>query len=663
MKEHTLRPCERRPGKIDYDAELNESQREVVFAGDGPLLVIAGAGSGKTRTLTFRVARLLEMGRSPSSLLLLTFTNKAAREMLGRAAWLTGRPDYRFPFGGTFHHVGNLVLRRHAPLAGLRENYTILDREDSADLFQELSHRHRRSNPRFPRGEVLLTLFSFAVNTGTQPEQVIFRHRPDFVPILDDLLATFRAYQKRKQELNVVDFDDLLVFWNRLLLEHPDVLEAQRAAFREILVDEYQDTNRLQADIVERIAGPEGNLMVVGDDAQSIYSFRGASFQNIIEFRKRFPNCRMFQLDTNYRSTPEILRLASASISENLRQFPKNLRAVRAPGPMPALVQCRDEREQARYVVERIRSLREEGVPLSEIAVLYRAHHHAMELQMELQSAGVPFQVRSGLRFFEQAHIKDVSAFLKIAANDRDELSWKRVLRLTPRVGTKTASRIWDRIAASPSPLEGFAGAIDLVPQGAREMLRDLEALLRRLRSPAFFEQPGEAIRHVLEETYGSYLAMTYPNAPSRAEDVRRLADFAGKFSSTLEMLSELSLTATHPAEGPDPEARDGSVVLTTIHQAKGLEWTAVFVIWLVEGRFPIGMSAANEDEMEEERRLFYVACTRAKEHLCLCYPEAAQERGLSVRTRISRFVLELPEDSYTFARAGPIETPSNGRE
>jgi DNA helicase-2/ATP-dependent DNA helicase PcrA len=651
MKEYVLKPSTDRKFSIDYAKELNEQQLAVAEAGGGPLLVIAGAGSGKTRTLTYRVARLIELGNNPSGLMLLTFTNKAAREMLDRVSRLLPNVNMRQAYGGTFHHVGNIILRRFGSLVGLRDNYTILDREDSKDLLDDVAEKFHERNKRFPRGDVLLDIHSYAINTGQAEPRVIEQSHPQFQPLMQDILAVLRTYTERKRKLNVVDFDDLLVLWRTALQQHETVLQTHRQMFKHLLVDEYQDTNRLQTDIVELIAGQEGNLMVVGDDAQSIYSFRGANFGNIIDFPKRFPKCKIFKLETNYRSTPEILALANSSIQHNERQFRKMLHAVLPHGPMPEFVRCDDERQQAAFIVDRIQAMHQEGINLSDIAILYRAHYHSLEVQMELQAAGIPFEVRSGMRFFEQAHIKDVTAYLKIAVNDKDEMAWKRILKLIPRVGPKTAARLWETVSAAPSAIDAL-GAIRELPKGSVEAFRELYQLLNRLRSDEFQRAPAEAIKTVLETSYKNYLIMTYANAPVRVDDIRRLSDFALRFDSCQSLLAELALAANVQADDQVVEPdKDDVLVLSTIHQAKGLEWKAVFLIWLIEGKFPDTRSVMDEDGLEEERRLFYVASTRAKAQLYLTMPMAAFDRGFQILTRPSRFIGELDPGTYDEVR------------
>ena len=643
MKEYILKSPASGSFRVDYQKDLNEQQLQVVMAGDGPILVIAGAGSGKTRTLTYRVARLLEGGVLPQNILLLTFTNKAAREMLHRVATLVPGDERRIT-GGTFHHVANLVLRRNAELAGLQKGFTILDREDAKALMDDASAAFRSADEyvKFPKGDVLLDLFSFSRNTGMVLEKVVSSKYPQFYEIKDLMGQACRRYDARKRDLNLVDFDDLLILWRDLLRKNEAVREAQRKLWRYVLVDEYQDTNRLQSEIVEQIAGEKGNLMVVGDDSQSIYSFRGANFENIIAFPDRHPGTQVFKLEINYRSTPEILGLANSSIRHNKRQFEKTLRAVRPEGGLPESVAAGNADEQARFVAQQVLALRDEGVDLRDVAVLYRAHYHSMELQMELTRLNIPFQVRSGLRFFEQAHVKDVAAYLKVAVNAKDELAWKRILKLVPRIGKTTAERIWALIEK-----DAFGEVKGSIPKGAQKGWEELVCLVGKLRT--LQKAPAQMIRTVLEGGYETYLQTSFANFSVRLEDLRRFADFALRYDDIEALLSELALTSgVASKDALEEQDEEEALILSTVHQAKGLEWRAVFVLWLVEGKFPDGRALKEEGGEEEERRLFYVAATRAKDRLFLVYPTMADERYLmGVIQKPSRFVQELDRDTY----------------
>jgi len=707
--------------RVRYDEELNDEQLEVVMAGEGPMLVIAGAGSGKTRALTYRVSRLIEDGVDPSDILLLTFTNKAAREMLSRVEQLV-TIDTRRIWGGTFHSVGNRLLRRNAEAIGYRSNFSILDDEDAKEMMDSSisSLGIKTLEKRFPKGDVLLDIYSFLINTRTPLEIHLEQNYPHFALYRDEMVNVFRRYKDRKRDANAMDFDDLLLNWKLLLEEHPEIGGALKRKFRYILVDEYQDTNRLQAEVVDGMASERRNVMVVGDDAQSIYSFRGASFENILTFPLRFPDAKIYKLETNYRSTRQILALANSAIAHNRFQFRKELRAVRGDGPEPAVVGVDDVFEQASFIAQRILELRDEGESLSDIAVLYRSHYQSLELQMELSRRLIPYEIRSGVRFFEQAHIKDVIAYLKIATNARDELSWKRVLKLYPKIGEKTAADVWGQISQASDPLRSFLGVglpterrPGFSPAGRAEArptsvggpthkrggamaasLNSLRDILRLIASDAMKRNPSESIRLVVERGYADYARSRFPNAQARLDDLEQLSQYALRYDDVEQFLDEVALA--NPIAGEDiavvgPE--DEKIVLSSVHQAKGLEWRAVFVIWLADGRFPSaralrvpgGIVRIEPDKMhdaiewqhmlegdvdesapevggatpegsreivipgeEEERRLFYVAVTRAKQELYLVFPVMARDRGgMDVLMEPSRFIRELPPDSY----------------
>ena len=639
-------------GLVDYGL-LNDEQRAVALCEEGPTLVVAGAGSGKTRTLIYRVARLLETGTRPERIMLLTFTNRAAREMMARVESLC-KIDLRRMLGGTFHHVAHQLLRDHAGKLGYRDRYALLDREDSRELMSSaiadlgLGVGQRR----FPKADVLSDLWSSAVNTQRPIAEVLAKDRPQFLQLEDEILRVCRRYAERKAEMNGMDFDDLLLNWKRLLVEVPEVARSLQSRTAAVLVDEYQDTNLLQGDIIDGMAQQHRHVLVVGDDAQSIYGFRGAHFENILKFPERWQGCRQYQLTINYRSTPQILALANASIRGNRKQFPKELRAHREAGVLPALVPLRDVHQQAEFVAQRLLELREEGIPLAEQAVLYRAHHHSMELQMELMRRGIPFLVRSGVRFFEQAHIKDVLAHLRFIANPRDELSFKRVIKLSPGIGAASADAVWSHLAAAAlqgrDPRHELASerVDELVPQKARPGLRKLREALVQLALPSMVAAPAEMIRLVLEESgYREVLKARYPNADARADDIRQLADYALQAESLDQFLGDLALLETMEGEdvieGADP---DEKVTLSSVHQAKGLEWRAVFLVWLADGRFPSAPALRDPEGEEEERRLFYVAATRARDELYLCYPLVHEERDRArILMKPSRFLDELP--------------------
>lgn len=661
VKDYVLKTDRVTPSlRIDYEKELNSEQLAAVMAPVGPVLVIAGAGSGKTRVVTYRVARLIEQGIQPARILLVTFTNKAAREMVRRVELLLGL-DAREIWAGTFHHVGHRILRRHGSLLGYSDRFSILDREDARSILDDCVDEMnlRDLGARFPKADILADILSFAANTCQPIAKAIATRFLYHASLSEEIEKVAVRYQLRKKAQSLVDFDDLLAGWKQLHEDHPELCERYGEQFVQILVDEYQDTNRLQGILIDQLSRKHRNLMVVGDDSQSIYAFRGAHFANIIEFPKRYPDAKMFKLESNYRSTPEILRLANASIRHNRRQFPKVLRARKPEGPLPAVVPVVDETEQARFLMQRIRELGREGTALGEIAVLYRAHHQSMALQMELTRAGIPYQVRSGLRFFEQAHIKDVTSYLRLIANPRDELAWKRSVKLYPKIGNQTAGRIWNALSESPDPLEaaGSEAFYGVLPRGAAKSWEKFLGTLERLKAPAVRDPssssgPAEMIRLVLDGGYREYLEDNFENAAEREEDVVQLANYAQGFSSVEEFLGELALlTSVSEQQSVLEEKEKDQLILSTVHQAKGLEWTVVFVIGLVDGRFPDARSFREPGAEEEERRLFYVAITRARQGLYLTFPEVAREAGLQVVQRRSRFLKELERKTYEECR------------
>ena len=516
-----------------YRQELNDEQFRVVTAKPGAALVVAGAGTGKTRTITYRVARLIEQGVAPARILLATFTNRAAREMLRRVETLTGSQNVHRIWGGTFHRVGNLILRKHAASLGYSSNYSILDSEDAKDFLSVCVEEAAIDTKarRFPKPEVLLDIVSYATNTDKPIEEVVARRYPYFEPLTAQIRRVDFLYHDRKRARNAMDYDDLLLNWKRLLIEKPDVAAIYAEQFEHILVDEYQDTNKLQAEIIDLLAVKHRNVMVVGDDAQSIFAWRGAEFTNIYEFPSRYPEAEIYKLETNYRSTPEILGLANTAIAGNKRQFPKVLQAARkSKGFAPALVPCRDVEQQSAFVAARILELRDEGTSLEEIAVLYRSHYHSLELQLELTRRGVPYRVQSGVRFFEQAHIKDVVSYLRLIVNPRDEIAWKRVLKLISGIGNATANRVWEQIDLAENPLaliktENFAAA----PKRGIGW-GNFVKLLSDLTVETVKNNPARQIEIILSEGYEEHLQANYENAEARLEDLKQLALYAGRY-------------------------------------------------------------------------------------------------------------------------------------
>jgi DNA helicase II / ATP-dependent DNA helicase PcrA len=654
-RQYTLQraPVSRDSGiHVDYAAELNEQQRAAVTATPGPILVIAGAGSGKTRTLTYRVAYLLENGIDPHNILLLTFTNKAAREMLGRVANLLP-VDASGLWGGTFHSVGNRILRRHGSALGYSSGFTIMDREDQKDLIDAVvaSAGIDPKEIRFPKGDVLAEIFSFAVNTEKPLEQLLVEKFPYFLPLLGKIQDVQERYEKKKKATNSMDFDDLLQKTLSMFQQHERIADIYRRQFQFILVDEYQDTNKIQADLVDLLARDHRNVMVVGDDAQSIYSWRGANFQNILEFPKRYPAAQVFKIEMNYRSVPEILEVANASIAANIQQFRKHLSPTRESKALkPALVALNDGAEQAQFAAQRILELRDEGVDLNDIAVLYRAHYHALELQLELSRRGIPYQITSGIRFFEQAHIKDVTSFIRFVANPRDEVAFKRMVKLLPGIGNRTAENLWREweTEISESPCNFGERLLRMnVPSKSKKMWTQLAHTLDEIAPAGQANPPSEMITSIVEAIYDDYAKVNFTNYELRREDLDQLAVFARQFGDVHEFLSQLALISNVDAEAAAVQTNEKEAVnLSTVHQAKGLEFHTVFVIWLTDGMFPSSRSLDTRDSLEEERRLFYVAITRACDELYLTYPHMRLSGGYGdVFQRPSRFLQEIPND------------------
>ena len=625
---------------------LNPDQEAIVSHLEGPALVIAGAGSGKTRVITQRVARLIETGVPPAAILMVTFTNKAAEEMRGRVeALLGGKANAKGLLAGTFHSVANRFLRRYGTLIGYPNNFSILDDTDSRDLIKAaIAECVGKTDRRFPKASVVQNALSMAFNRNLEVAALLQREYPWLEEFLPDLEAIQAVYRRKKKANNAMDFDDLLDNWYGLLSGHTDLEMASQ--LRYLMVDEYQDTNHIQAEIMALLARRHGNLMVVGDDAQSIYGWRGASFENILHFQHRFGG-QVYRLEQNYRSTPDILDLANASINHNVAQFEKRLQAVRPRLETPRVTKLRDEYAEADLVVERLLEYRDREIPLDEMGVLYRNHMQSAALQLRLTQAGIPFTVRSGVKFFEQAHIKDVVAFLKVLFNPLDEIAWMRILKMLPGIGNLTAQKIHAIFAAQ--------GAVRLapdnealtraVPAKAKEAWGELAATFKALLAEGL--GPSEMIALITRGFYNDTLYSRFDNARDREADLSYLAEFAVRYGTVERFLSQLALVGGtvirdyEADEAEDPEM----LTLTTIHQAKGLEWDVVFMIGLADGRFPHERSLEPPEKLEEERRLFYVAATRCRRHLEISMPLVVATGGRQEILRPSRFVEELPPE------------------
>lgn len=661
-REYTLDPTPA-SGRIDFERDLNPQQLAAVTAPPGPALILAGAGAGKTRTLVYRVAWLIDQGAPPDRILLLTFTNKAAREMMQRARDLVGA-EIDALWGGTFHSVGLRILRRHAAVLGFPPQFTVADREDSRELLDALIAEAgaEAGGARFPKAEALGDFYSLAVNTGKPIGRLLAEDFAEWAPYGAAIAGLQDRYAERKREAGVMDFDDLLALWLRLIRTHDAARLWHQRKFQFVLVDEYQDINRLQGDLLDELTGPAGNLMAVGDDAQSIYSWRGADLGNILDFAKHRPTARVYPIVTNYRSTPEILAAANAALAANRRQFPKELQSTRPSGPKPAMVVSGDAREQAAFVCQRVADRLTAGIPPGELCVLYRSHFHALELQLELTRRQIPFWITSGIRFFEQAHIKDVAAHLRLAVNPADELAFKRLVKLLPGVGNRASERLWaafrsalarldappSQTPAAPRAASCLASISAQVPKRAASAWAAFAATMAQAEAPGMQSAPDKLIRLVIEAGYAEQLKADHDDASRRLEELDQLAGYASQFPNVADLLAQLALQSNVEAEaaganrdaGPDERLR-----LSTIHQAKGLEFDTVFVIMLCDGFLPSTWGLKSEAGEEEERRLFYVALTRAKNELYLCHPLMRFGAGGGGMQSPSRFLREIPAD------------------
>jgi ATP-dependent DNA helicase UvrD/PcrA len=634
---------------LNYEADLNAGQLAAACALQGPILVIAGAGSGKTRTLVYRVARLIESGMAPESILLLTFTRKAAQEMLSRAGLLIGARSERVA-GGTFHSVANNLLRRYGKAIGLEPGFTILDRGDSEDVINLLRTQlglHDKAR-RFPRKNTINEMFSKAANKLLPLEDVVLGEFPQFseeIPELQELCRAFDAYKRRRL---LVDYDDLLIRLRELLDADEGVRRRVSDTYRYVMVDEYQDTNALQAELVRKIAHTHDNVMVVGDDSQSIYAFRGATFRNIMDFPKLFPGAQVFTLEENYRSTQPILTLANEVIDLAAEKYPKTLFTRKMRGPTPVLAKAVDENAQSRFVAQRILELHEEGVPLGDLAVLFRSSFHSFDLEIELTRRNIPFVKRGGFKFIETAHVKDILAHLRVMQNPRDAVSWNRLLTLIEGIGPRRSQDLIGAIFSQESnglDVLHTAAAKSAGATGLKELARLLETISD---DPAM--SPGDRLNAVCGY-YVPILKQQYDDYPKRMKDLEHLATIAERYRSMDSFLADLTLEPPEQSvAGVEAPEDDDRLVLSTIHSAKGLEWHSVFILWVLDGKFPSLYSFTAEEELEEERRLFYVAITRAKQNLYLTCP-------VNVYDRISGMVLSKPSRFLDEVRRESLES------
>ncbi|MCP4652921.1 MAG: ATP-dependent helicase [Candidatus Omnitrophica bacterium] len=639
MKDYQLQSFQRKT-TIDYANNLNSQQLKVIKEASGPALVLAGAGSGKTRVLIYRLAYLLEQGVHPTNILLATFTNKAAQEMIHRAEVLL-KSNLTGLWAGTFHHIANMILRREAHLLGYSSNFTIVDRQDSLSLIQECLEEGQfsKQGKLTPKKNVIANIRSLQASSQKKVSDLIinfYPHLEDFIPQIRKVLA---RYEKRKKEANTMDFDDLLINFLNVLKEK-EICDKYSQMFTHVLVDEYQDTNKVQFQILQKLSSHHNNILVVGDDAQSIYSFRGAQIKNLLDFPQIFKGAKIFRLEINYRSTPQILCLANEIIKHNINQFPKTLRAIKLDGNLPIAVKTNDVYQQAQFVTQRILELNQENISINNIAVLFRSRFQALELEMELIKRNIPYLIRGGMRFFEQSHIKDVMSYLKILVNHHDEISFKRAISLHQGIGRGYAHKIWRKLQDKKTP----ASIIKELPKKQQTGFRNFASVLGALQK---IKEPQKAIKEVLE-FYKDYCQLSFENPQDRILDLEELAKMADGYPTIKNFILDLNTEGFKGETILSASEKGETLVLSTIHQAKGLEWKVVFLIGFNDYDFPHPKAIESDEAMEEERRLFYVAATRTKSHLYITYPQNKYtfKSGMII-TRGSKFLYELDPDCF----------------
>lgn len=627
--------------KVNYEQDLNEAQLEAIKSKEGPILVIAGAGSGKTKTLTYRVARLIEDGIKPENILLLTFTKKAAAEMLSRATIVLDNRCEKVS-GGTFHSFANIILRKYSKLLGLKNNFTIMDRSDCEDVINHIvAQMFPKKEKRFPKKSTLLDIYSKSINKVTQTKKIIANEFPQFEHCADKIIEIHKAYVAYKRENSVLDYDDLLLYI-KLLLENNDQLRKRLSnEYKYIMVDEYQDTNTLQADVIKLLASEHHNIMAVGDDAQSIYSFRGANYRNILDFPKLFENTKIIKLEQNYRSTQNILKFTNEIIDKAKEKYTKKLFSDIVSPQIPALIYAKDTQMEADFICQKILELLDEDISLSDICVLTRNARMSYNLEIELSKRAIPFQKFGGPKFMETAHIKDIVAHLRVLLNPDDIISLTRILLLLKGVGASTVNNIMPVVKGHLNP------DIKLLPSNKTQSLTPLFSTLGKLRDVLPKKKPEEIVSAVINY-YRPILKDKYDDFTKREKDLDHFEYLATQYSNLEDFISDLAL------EPPDASVEgmyknnsdDEALTISTIHSAKGLEWDTVFIIGAVDGRFPSAYSFNSEEEMDEELRLMYVAATRAKNNLYITYPVDMYDYAMNmVLSKPSRFLDGIPDD------------------
>ncbi|MCK9594432.1 MAG: ATP-dependent helicase [Candidatus Omnitrophica bacterium] len=630
----------------EFAKDLNTAQLEVVKAIDGPILVIAGAGSGKTRVIEYRVLYLVRNNVRPQSILLLTFTRRAAKEMLSRAARHDSRCNH--VDGGTFHSFAYQMLKKHSKLIGF-DDFSILDEDDAQEAVGACLKKRGffSEDKRAPRKDTIRKVISMSINKSLSISETLEKEYPDFADYSAEVEEIKNEYLRYKIEKGYFDYDDLLIYLRLLLQKNGSIRKELADKYRYIMVDEYQDTNKLQADITFLLAGEHKNVMVVGDDAQSIYGFRGASHQNILDFPKHFSGCRVIKLEENYRSHQTILDVANAILKNMKKKFSKSLvSAVKDAGKKPELLFFRNAYEETEWISRQIQEFRDQGIDLGRQAVLFRSAYISIPLQMELNKRNIPFQVFGGLKFNETSHVKDLLAHLKAANNPKDELAWNRLLMLIDGIGEKTASRIITRLKEEP----GMDGMMNNVLSGKLDKPAKYSRGLARLGGLFSAIAGGEAdIYKQFDEILGYYrpiMKEKFDDWQQRLNDLEALKQICRRYDSIKDFLADFALDPPEKNQAQESRLANASekpLTLSTIHSAKGLEWTCVFLIGMVDGVLPVSFSLNDEDGIEEEQRLFYVAVTRARKHLILSLHHESAGFGTSQFNKVSRF-LECPE-------------------
>ena len=645
--------------EINFTKDLNEEQIEIIENIKGPMLVIAGAGSGKTRTITYSVAKLLLSRVKPSEIMLVTFTNKAANEMITRVETLLGKRP-RGIWAGTFHSIANRFIRRYAKTLGLKTNYTIMDETDARALIKLSIEKAnvKEIEERFPNARMTKAILSFSINCDKSIKEVLLWKYSQFdsEDIIKKLEKVYKIYKEKKAQDNLVDFDDLLIYWNQLLDER-SVAQLIARNIKYVLVDEYQDTNHIQDEIIYKIVkqNPDHNVIAVGDDAQSIYAFRGANFQNILNFEKKYKNCKRYTITYNYRSVPQILDLANNSIQHNIKQFKKAMQTTRPSGILPFQVNVGDDVEQAYFIANHVLKLRSEGYDLEDMAVLVRAGFHTLRIELELRAKNIPYEVRAGVAFFEKAHIKDMIAHLRIIENPYDEISWSRIFTIIQGIGTTSGTKIFEEISKVEKPLKLLINKMFYAEKlkGSRiskEGIKNTISHIKKLVGFSSEDTPSDTIKELMS-VLEDHVKSKYDNWQDRMDDLNQLSIYASNFQTIRKLLENLSLNKSNIESKTvlmgSQQEEEKPLILSTIHRAKGLEWRVVFIPMLCEDSFPSSRVKGDPEGIEEERRVFYVAVTRTKDQLYLISPSLARgSRGYQTM-RISPFISELNPKVY----------------